>query len=387
MEGDQGTVIHVDVSRSHGESLSSEDDACVICLEKVSERAIAIPCRHQSFDFLCLVSWLQERKIEVEAVRYNFRNPEDFKTFLVSSTTQRTSGSSTSVVANPQHFREFRRTPVRRRPRTNQRPQSSNFDTVISRRRQIYSNQLYSLHVGSNRLSRFQDLTPELFRSDEDLISRARKWIRRELQVFEFLNIDSPDPSSSDKLSSNAEFLLEYIIAILKTVDVKGSGGQAEDMLQEFLGRDNTKLFLHELRAWLRTPYNSLEDWDRAVQYREAPLMNAGSLENSTKFWRAKTQHEAAFDHPTPVELRKQHADESAPVEVALLKHLFLIVSRGRTITRQGVMHARSSMPPIFVTNAEYRDQPDLASTHYHQLDASFTANGSSENQSSIPAE
>ena len=36
-------------------------DCCVICLEQVSERAIALPCRHENFDFLCLLSWLQER--------------------------------------------------------------------------------------------------------------------------------------------------------------------------------------------------------------------------------------------------------------------------------------------------------------------------------------
>ena len=99
------------------------------------------------------------------------------------------------------------------------------------------------------------------------MISRARKWIRRELQVFEFL---SPDTSNDvTRKAGNAEFLLEYIVAILKTVDIKGSGGQAQDMLQEFLGRDNTRLFLHELRAWLRSPYLALEAWDRNVQYNE----------------------------------------------------------------------------------------------------------------------
>ena len=36
-------------------------DLCVICLDSVSERAVASPCRHHNFDFLCLVSWLQER--------------------------------------------------------------------------------------------------------------------------------------------------------------------------------------------------------------------------------------------------------------------------------------------------------------------------------------
>ena len=65
-------------------------------------------------------------------------------------------------------------------------------------------------------------------------------------------------------------------MAILKTVDIQGSGGQAEDLIQEFLGRDNTRLFLHELRAWLRSPYISLEDWDRTVQYNEGRKENSG---------------------------------------------------------------------------------------------------------------
>ncbi|KAI4245746.1 MAG: hypothetical protein L6R40_002274 [Gallowayella cf. fulva] len=113
-----------------------------------------------------------------------------------------------------------------------------------------------------------------LFNQDEELIRRARKWIRRELQVFAFLGIDGQEEEGIARRTNNAEFLLEYIIAILKTVDIKGSGGQAEDMLQEFLGRENTQLFLHELRAWLRSPYTSLEDWDRHVQYAEAPARN-----------------------------------------------------------------------------------------------------------------
>lgn len=85
--------------------------------------------------------------------------------------------------------------------------------------------------------------------------------------VFDFLNADEEQAIGVMKKANNAEFLMEYIIAILKTIDIKGAGGQAEDMLQEFLGRDNTRLFLHELRAWLRSPYKSLEDWDRHVQY------------------------------------------------------------------------------------------------------------------------
>jgi len=36
-------------------------DTCVICLSTVTERAITSPCNHYTFDFVCLVSWLQER--------------------------------------------------------------------------------------------------------------------------------------------------------------------------------------------------------------------------------------------------------------------------------------------------------------------------------------
>ena len=41
--------------------IGNDIDLCVICLETVSERAVAFPCRHHNFDFLCLASWLQER--------------------------------------------------------------------------------------------------------------------------------------------------------------------------------------------------------------------------------------------------------------------------------------------------------------------------------------
>ena len=42
---------------------ATEVKPCVICLERISDAAIALPCKHAWFDFLCLVSWLQERPI------------------------------------------------------------------------------------------------------------------------------------------------------------------------------------------------------------------------------------------------------------------------------------------------------------------------------------
>lgn len=44
-------------------SNDAPQDTCVICLERISERAVAVPCNHLNFDFLCLVSWLQEQSL------------------------------------------------------------------------------------------------------------------------------------------------------------------------------------------------------------------------------------------------------------------------------------------------------------------------------------
>ena len=40
---------------------SDDTTPCVICLESVTEPAIAVPCGHANFDFICLVSWLETR--------------------------------------------------------------------------------------------------------------------------------------------------------------------------------------------------------------------------------------------------------------------------------------------------------------------------------------
>jgi hypothetical protein len=106
--------------------------------------------------------------------------------------------------------------------------------------------------------------------SDPDLQSRARAFIRRELRVFNFLHTDpAGSASQAATTSSNAEFLLSYIVSILKMVDVKASNGHAENLLSEFLGRQSARLFLHELNAWLRSPFTRLKDWDQKVQYAD----------------------------------------------------------------------------------------------------------------------
>ncbi|KAH8668938.1 hypothetical protein BX600DRAFT_496931 [Xylariales sp. PMI_506] len=258
-------------------------ECCVICLDTIIEPSEARPCQHRHFDFLCLASWLEQKsqcplcKAEVKEVRYEFTGTEDarqWKTFIVPTKKDPAKGSAPRRPLPPRRNWPYYR-PHRRWHYEDSEASSpaSAEDEQILRRRQVYRERLYSLHVGSNRTSQYRDITPQLFEQDAALVSRARMWLRRELKVFEFLQAPSAsDAQRSDDVmtrrrANNAEFLLEYIIAILKTVDIQGSQGQAEDMLQEFLGREHTRLLLHELKSYLRSPYILLKDWDRAVQY------------------------------------------------------------------------------------------------------------------------
>ncbi|KAF2129935.1 hypothetical protein P153DRAFT_422688 [Dothidotthia symphoricarpi CBS 119687] len=250
-------------------SEDESEDTCVICLSSVTERAITAPCNHYTFDFVCLVSWLQERstcplcKSEVTAVQYDWRSPTDYKSYPISRSHPPSSVSAPSSLFAPYG--------LPRRPRSSRRPYSPPIeDVALRRRREVYSKKLYSFHMGSNPFSGYCDVTPQMIASSAELQSRARMWIRRELRVFSFLHAD-PACLSSDEAttSSNAEFLLSYVVSILRMVDLKASNGHAENLLAEFLGRENSTLFLHELNAWLRSPYAKLEEWDKNVQYRD----------------------------------------------------------------------------------------------------------------------
>ncbi|KAH0609563.1 uncharacterized protein H6S33_013049 [Morchella sextelata] len=219
-------------------------DTCVICLDAISERAVASPCQHDAFDYLCLLNWLEVRQscplcnASVEALD------------VVNKTLGR-------VVRHPIHPPKppspRRR---RRRARTPPTPSSEFADSAIRRRRHVYKHHLLSRHIGNNAYTRFHSPTPQHFRRSPALVSRARTFLRRELQVFPWLDDDR-------------EYVLEYITAILKCIDLRGAEGAAEDMIADFVGRENAQVLVHELYAWVRSPFERLVQFDSFVQYNE----------------------------------------------------------------------------------------------------------------------
>lgn len=301
---------------------------CVICLDAmiIRDQCELLPCRHRSFDYLCISKWLDIAplpecplcKKTVNEIRSLERGDRlrVFKHSLMPDALARSNVNATLPTANNpgssllphSRLNRGRLRPPHRWPNAGRRAQ---LDTQrggdamqewnLDIRREVYRNHSFSLHIGGNGHNRWNEITPESFQADPTLVSRARSWIRRELRVFSFLNLDDTDtvvPNAryhspvdvlQQRRASNAEFLLEYIIAILKSVDMMGSTGQALEMLADFLGRDHARLFLHEMRCYLRSPCTRLAEWDTSVQYNrqvrqreESPLNPAGSSRRET---------------------------------------------------------------------------------------------------------
>lgn len=250
-------------------------DCCVICLESISEPAIAEPCQHRNFDFLCLLSWFERNttcplcKADVRSVRYASAIGGRERIYDVPKAIEGPEARDTAFVSHSSTYH-------RRRHGRSLSGVYPSPDHALLRRRHVYQDQLYSFHVGSNRVSRYRELTPQLFKTDPELQRRARMWMRRELRVFECLYGSHSEPSLEQ--SDNAEFVLLYTMMVLKSVDMQGSSGAAVAMLSDYLGRENAQLFFHELRNWLRSPYTTLEDWDRNVQYGRQTSVREGPV-------------------------------------------------------------------------------------------------------------
>ena len=112
--------------------------------------------------------------------------------------------------------------------------------------------------------SQHRDFSPTHFAASPTLQSRARTFLRREVLCFTSFGINGR--------IRNRDFVMEYVIAVLKQHDPKGADGRAVDLLAEILERGKARLLLHELGAWLRSPCGGLGEWDQRVQYAH-PLL------------------------------------------------------------------------------------------------------------------
>lgn len=291
-------------------------DNCVICLQPVTERAIAVPCNHHNFDFMCLASWVENRSscplcnTALTAIEYDWVSPTDYLTYRVRPTSATSSSSPLENTAldrprqnrwsdavetsarNSAHHRgradtyrptgrtdnlrshRHARQPSPLPPRS-RAPRRLPIPADVRRRRFVYEHALFSLHVGANRISQYRNYTHHDMARDPELRARARRFIARELQAFAGHSpwYDSQGERREVNGAASDGLTLEYLMASLVVFDIKGSDGEMLKAAETLLGVPGLHgawmpaLFLHELDAWLRSPYMDLATWDRHVAY------------------------------------------------------------------------------------------------------------------------
>ncbi|KAF4508616.1 hypothetical protein G6O67_004969 [Ophiocordyceps sinensis] len=160
------------------------------------------------------------------------------------------------------------------------RPANSRFGRARARPRRTRADRVEPAGLAFRR-DVYRHLRYSIFRHNEELQRRARTFLRRDLRVFSWLttpdvdNImphagESPQSFQDRRRATTVERLLGHILWLLQHFELRGSDGSVEEVVTTHLGRENTRLLLHELHSFLRSPYLTLEDWDRAVQYPDS---------------------------------------------------------------------------------------------------------------------
>lgn len=283
-----GNIFLQESGRSNTSTAGQADnDNCVICLQSIIDRTILPQCSHDCHCFACILEWIKHSNKCPLCVAdigpyiiHNVRSKHDYKRHFISPTlSPRNSDRAYLVASNVTRERRasmaaFQRSQQRRREEARRKQEE---DAALAMRRYVYQNVLYAKHVASNRYTRYTPHpSPAQVSASAELQSRATAFLRRELRVWSNLDV---------------EFLTSYIVMMIKTLDLRSEGGIK--ILSELLdpnipyteeGRHpNTEHLAHELYSFLRSPYKSVEMYDKHVQYETVVGRPSRPLETTSQ--------------------------------------------------------------------------------------------------------
>ncbi|GJN87264.1 hypothetical protein Rhopal_000212-T1 [Rhodotorula paludigena] len=276
-DGDRG------LEDDDGGAADGEDDEehCAVCLSPIENKTVVSPCHHGQFCWNCIRAWTdQSRKCPlclgpIEHLIHNIRSASDYQIhYLLPLHALSASTSSSLDYLPPRGNRRPRVNPTlprhalygRNRFSSSARLNNEDETTwrerqeqrALERRRYIYREDLYAKHVASNRYTGFKPFSPQTFVNNADLKAKVIKFIRRELQVFPTVDI---------------AFLTTYLVSIASQLDLRSSA--AIRLISDFLSEQDAQHLVHEITTFARSPFTTLEGYDRFVQYgrpaREIP--------------------------------------------------------------------------------------------------------------------
>ncbi|KWU43543.1 hypothetical protein RHOSPDRAFT_34853 [Rhodotorula sp. JG-1b] len=273
--------------QSHEEEEEEEEEHCAICLSPIENRAVVSPCHHGQFCWGCIRAWTdQSRKCPlclgpIEHLIHNIRSAKDYQNhYLLPLPTASSSsdfvatfppppaarggsfarsrpGAATMNPTLPRHAlygRQSRTSRFSSSNRVDERDEATwrerEQERALERRRYIYREGLYAKHVASNRYTGFKPFSPHTFSRNEELKAKVIKFIRRELQVFPAVDV---------------AFLTTYLVTIASQLDLRSPS--AIRLISDFLSEEDAQHLVHEISTFARSPFTSLEGYDRFVQY------------------------------------------------------------------------------------------------------------------------
>lgn len=259
---------HID---DHGSTGATPPDTriqvadCSICLDTLTNPALAYPCNHE-FDFECIRRWNDLSsacplcKARMQYIIHDVRGNEYRKYVCPVDRSELEGNRSIGEIRRRRREEEQDRRFQRRlsdRRRSNLHCTSKREDEIaLSRRKFVYDHKLLASHVGTNQHSNFQAFTAQdVCRNVRNLKRKATMFLRREFKVFPFLE-------------DNVEFMLQYIVeGVLTRLDIQAPG--TLKLVGDYVGTDTARVLLHELRTFLRSPYEDLRSFDRSmlIQY------------------------------------------------------------------------------------------------------------------------
>jgi hypothetical protein len=266
---------------SNASNASSDSPAPRWKYDNSSEAVTALPCNHASFHLTCLGTWLNHARV-CPICKSQIRTLRICRPGGLNGTELIPVSESLDslTVDAPTASRLRRQSRRHRRPKPPSTPSTAS--PTHHFRRQLYTHSIPSLYLGNGIARdpkthrrhplRLRYSTPTAFTSAPPEIHRlASTWIRRELSLFDFLSPSSSSPlitpHSQRRKPTTAPFLHAYILAIVRAMDLRGSGGQAVALIAEYLGACEARLFVHELAAVLDSGCAALEEWDAQVRY------------------------------------------------------------------------------------------------------------------------
>ncbi|GAA5833976.1 hypothetical protein JCM11251_003579 [Rhodosporidiobolus azoricus] len=253
-----------------------DEEHCAVCLSPIENKTVVHPCHHGQFCWNCIRAWTdQSRKCPlclgpIEHLIHNIRSTKDYQihhllplSALASDgpLPPRAGRRSTIHPALPRHAlygrnRHSSASRLNDLDETTWREREE--ERALERRKYIYKEGLYAKHVASNRYTGFKPFTPQTFANNADMKARVIKFVRRELQVFPTVDIS---------------FLTTYLVSIASQLDLRSAA--AIRLISDFLSEQDAQHLVHEITTFARSPFTSLEGYDRFVQYgrpeREIP--------------------------------------------------------------------------------------------------------------------